>query len=186
MNFTICIPAWFVPPFVPIVLTYRKFRYGFPFRRIRLTEGKFAIVDPDDFEKLKNYGWYLSRDFYAYAHEETNGKRKTFCMHRKIMNPQDGFIIDHKNRNKLDNRKANLRPVTHSQNSSNKATKPHSSIYKGVSWNKGMKKWKSCIQHLGKYIHLGYFDDEVEAGKAYDQAAKKYHDQFAVLNFPNE
>ena len=96
------------------------------------------------------------------------------------------LVVDHINRNSLDNRRANLRLATHDENARNrvKINKKCSSIYKGVCWNKHHKKWQGQIQVQRKSMHLGYFDDELDAARAYDAAAEKYHGEFACLNFP--
>ena len=107
-------------------------------------------------------------------------------MHREILNAPAGVLVDHINHNGLDNRKANLRLATRAQNCWNRK-KPKmrkcASRFKGVGWHKGNKKWVSRIRFNGRRISIGYFNDEVEAAKSYDEAAKKYHGEFAVLNF---
>ncbi|GAH46575.1 unnamed protein product [marine sediment metagenome] len=125
-----------------------------------------------------------------YAVRRAKGRERTkgqvVWMHRSIFPPPQGMCIDHINNNALDNRKANLRLATHRQNNCNKLyakrTASHSK-YIGVSWHKYKKKWYAQISVNGKRKHIGYFDDEIEAGKAYDEAARKYHGDFAVLNF---
>lgn len=101
------------------------------------------------------------------------------------MKVDDNLYIDHINRNGLDNRKANLRPATALQNSWNmkKFRRKCGSRYKGVTWNKRQNKWVAQVQANGKVKFVGYFDDERQAGKAYDAAARKYHGEFAALNF---
>jgi len=193
---------------VKLVLLYRRLRYGYPFRRIPLTQGKFAIVDPDDYEWLNKYKWHVNRGantYYACRNSRIGKKRVSIKMHREIFENLsatknstlkthnyhrhigDGLVVDHINHNGLDNRKANLRPATRSQNSLNKSsikTKPSSSKYNGVSWYRRRKIWHVQIGLNGKYKFIGYFHDEIQAAKAYDTAAKKYHGDFAVLNFP--
>jgi len=88
----------------------------------------------------------------------------------------------------MDNRKDNLRPATHSQNMCHIAKRSISktSKYKGVCWKKRNRRWTAAITFEKKKIHLGYFKNEIDAAKAYDEAAKKYHGEFACLNFPDE
>ena len=108
-------------------------------------------------------------------------------MHSHVLKVPEGFIIDHINQNGWDNRKVNLRPATAAQNSINRAKykdRNYGSKYKGVTWQCKYNCWKAQIVTNGKVIYLGSFEDEVEAAKAYDEAAKKYHGEFASLNFP--
>jgi len=107
-------------------------------------------------------------------------------MHRQIINVPVFLLVDHINGNGLDNRKANLRPATHSQNVRNRPKARYASPrskYKGVTWHKRKRKWNTRIRVKGRTIPLGYFDNELHAAKAYDHAARKYHGDFASLNF---
>jgi hypothetical protein len=106
-------------------------------------------------------------------------------MHREVLDPPDHLFADHINHNGLDNRIANLRAATHRQNAYNRIhfTKNPSSKYKGVSFKKQTKKWTAQIRYDGRSKFIGTFDSETEAAKAYDEAAKQYHGEFAVLNF---
>jgi len=189
-NFSITIPDRLIWPFVALVLLYRRIRYGYPFRRIPLTQGKYAIVDPDDYERLSKHKWHAIKSkntFYAIRRIHlSKNKWKHIKMHREILDPPDHLYVDHINHKGFDNRKANLRTATHRQNSYNRIhfRKNPSSKYKGVSWKKRTKKWNVQICHNGERKTIGCFDDEIQAAKAYDRAAKLYHKEFAVLNFP--
>ncbi len=173
------------------MLLYRRIRFGYAFRKIPLTKGKFAIVDPKDYKHLSKYKWFAQRGketFYAVRvgrkSEARNGKN--IWMHRVILGLDEGVFCDHINHNGLDNRKVNLRPATRSQNMCNRPkTKSHCwSKFKGVSFRVDQNRWVSEIQVDGKSMFLGYFGDEIGAAKTYDRAARKFHGQFAVLNFP--
>jgi len=177
---------------VALTLYYRRIRYGYPFRRIPLTQGKYAIVDPEDFERLNRHKWYASKwgnTFYAIRCAGPAKKTTYIRMHREIIHPPRHLVVDYINHNGLDNRKANLRPATRAQNNYNRLAikrKGATSKYKGVDWKKDKKKWCARIYFNGKLIFLGYFKDEKQAAKAYDKAAKKYYGQFAYLNFPGD
>jgi DNA polymerase-1 len=174
------------------VLLYRRLRYGYAFCRIPLTQGQYAIVDPDDYRRLSKYKWYAAGrregSYYAVRTAKTaNGNKHRLLMHRQILKVPDDMFVDHIDRNSLDNRKANLRAATAAQNIWNRAkntNRTYTSKYKGVSWNQCVKPWRAHIHFNHELISLGSFDNEIEAAKAYDQAAKRYHGEFAVLNFP--
>ncbi|MHC4566413.1 MAG: 5'-3' exonuclease H3TH domain-containing protein, partial [Planctomycetota bacterium] len=107
-------------------------------------------------------------------------------MYRQVIKVPDHLFVDHINRNRLDNRKANLRPATAAQNGQNRVKYrkgKYSSKYKGVSRRRSRMPWRATIRVNGRPKHLGSFTSEVRAAKAYDRAAKKYHGEFAVLNF---
>jgi len=175
---------------VRLILLNRRLRYGYAFRKIPLTQGKYAIVDPEDYKKLAKYNWYAKRcdrRFYA----ERWGKRKQgsiirtdIKMHQVIMGTAEGKVIDHINHNGLDNRKANLRFATTQQNTWNKRKQKgnYSSQYKGVHWVKSENKWRAVITCNSKVIYIGRFDDEKAAARAYDDKAKELFGEYAALN----
>lgn len=154
-------------------------------KQIPLTQGKFALVDDDDFEYLNQWKWNATQSgstFYARRQEGIIPFKKTIPMHRQIMNTPAGMEVDHINGNGLDNRRENLRNCTHAENKrNNKRYSNNSSGYIGVDRNKG--KWRAYIQVNKKWIHLGYFSDPIDAAHAYDNAAEKYHGQYANTNF---
>jgi len=194
IKVTFTIPAALIAPFVWLLLLYRRIRYGYAFRKIPLTQGKFAIVDPEDYLRLSRSKWHATsapaaRTYYAKRSRQRSNKKPNFAylMHRAIIKVPTAMVTDHTNQNGLDNRKANLRIATHAQNCRNrKKQRPNTaSKYKGVTWNKPLKKWRAQITLNAKRISLGCFQNEIHAAKAYDHAAKKYHGQFAALNFPD-
>jgi hypothetical protein len=175
------------------LMIYRKLKYGYIFRRIFLGDGIYTIVDEDVFYRLSHYKWHLkgckANKFYAIADVKIGpGRTRVVSLHREIMNNPKGFIVDHLNNNSLDNRKDNLRPATRSQNRQNapKRKKNASSQFLGVSFHKEEKKYRARISIKGKRIHLGKFDNEIDAAKAYDAAARKYYGEHARVNFPED
>jgi hypothetical protein len=154
-------------------------------RFIPLTKGKVAIVDAADYDWLSSFTWSTSQKasgVYACRHV----KRKNIYMHRVIMNPPTGKVVDHIDHNGLNNRRCNLRICSIADNSRNTRGRGKSSRFKGVYWNKNRKKWISFISHNRKYHHIGYFDNEADAASAYDKTARKLFKEFAYLNFPNK
>lgn len=158
------------------------------FAAIALSKGKWAIVDIDDFYILQNKSWHYMTVGYAATHRSRKlGKPKIIYMHREIMGNPLNKEIDHINNDKLDNRKINLRLVTHSHNMMNyKRNTLGSSKYKGVCWAKEENKWKAQIGFDKVNYHIGYFKSEEEAAKAYDKKAKELFGEFAYINFKGE
>ena|ERR1035437_231983 len=156
-----------------------------PAQQIPLTKGKFALVDNEDFEKANQFKWFFSNSGYAMVHKKYYHSRKQYTIHlsRLIINAPEDKEVDHINGNKLDNRKANLRIATRSQNAMNsKIAKSNTSGYKGVSWFKRDSKWRADIRINYKSIFLGLFTNKKDAVQSYNQAAKQYFGEFARLN----
>lgn len=146
---------------------------------IPLTQNKSAVVDDEDYERLKNKMWQYSSCGYATAYPGE-------FMHRVVMNlsKYDGINVDHINGDKLDNRKENLRVCTQAQNIANsKINKSNKSGYKGVYWNKERHKWSTQIKFNRKSMHIGHFVDLEDAAHAYDTKARELFGEFAKTNF---
>ena len=155
-------------------------------RSVPLTQGALALVDDADYAALTQMGnWCLSNRGYAVHYTRIDGQRKVLFMHRVIMAAPPQLQVDHINRDRLDNRRANLRFATRSQNQANKGLqRNNSSRFKGVSWNKG--RWEARIRYNGARLYLGRFDDPVLAARAYDALSRYLYADFAGLNFPDE
>jgi len=140
--------------------------------------GEKIIVDTEDLPKVEEYNWCISGG--GYAVRCINMKNVYF--HKQIIETKEGEWADHINRNKLDNRKCNLRSCTPSQNAFNRTPSHKTSKYKGVSLSKKNNNWVAMI-YKGKDVrYLGSFENEIDAAKAYNEAAKELFGEFAYLN----
>jgi hypothetical protein len=155
-------------------------------KEIKLSNGMVAIVDDSDYEKVKDFHWYAHRGYttcYAYCDKMKGGIKKRIIMHRLLMNPPKGSVVDHINRNGLDNRQGNLRCCRGGLNVASGIFPEPRSGYRGVAKGKKDKKWRARIEVKGKVILLGAFTTAKLAAKAYDSAARKYFGEFARPNF---
>ncbi len=188
-NLNIRIPEWLDKICVSPLMLYRRWKYGYSFRKIYLGQDEWTIVELRDYYSFSKYNWIFIRcNKKPYAVSEFKiGRKKTkrTYLHRAIMKPRGRKLVDHKNGDGLDNRRANLRLATRSQNACNKAKRSNaSSKYFGVYFDKESCLWGTSIKQNGKTIYLGRFDSEIDAARAHDEAARKYHKDFARLNFP--
>ncbi|MGD0551094.1 MAG: AP2 domain-containing protein [Sedimentisphaerales bacterium] len=189
VNLTIGIPSWLDKICAWPVIVYRKWKFGYSFRKIFLGEGEFTILDVQDYYRYCAFKWIMGGQgstVYAVRSTKIGAKITTRRLHREIMNAPKGLLVDHENGDTLDNRRANLRLATHFQNTCNrrKTKSKTASRFVGLCWEKTSSRWVTHIQVHGKKIYLGRFKSEIDAAKAYDEAAKKYHGAFAHLNFP--
>ena len=126
--------------------------------------GKEFYFDIEDFGKIKDYYWLVSNGYVVTNARDT---KKTISMHRLVMNASEGTEIDHILHQTNDNRKSQLREITHSQNCINRRIKStNTSGVTGVCWHKANNKWQARITVNGKRINLGLFDDLEDAIEA--------------------
>lgn len=157
-------------------------------REIPLTKGKIALVDDADYEWLNGWKWLaVKRRRYWYAGRKLTiapNKQRLIKMHQVIMRPPTGLVVDHINHNGLDNRRMNLRICTSTENVRNAQKRRgfSRSQYKGVTQHTGRSKWIAQIVVGGIHRHLGSFDSEWAAARAYDAAAREACGEFACLN----
>ena len=157
-------------------------------KEIILTRGKVTLVDDEDFEWLSRWKWQaIFPGLYARRSDGT-------YMHRAIMEHYgkvgDSPLVDHADRDGLNNQKSNLRMVTHGQSQANTGRpKNNTSGYKGVTFRNDKareRRWSARLFKNGQRIYIGDFATAAQAGLAYDMAALKHNGEFAVLNFPEE
>jgi hypothetical protein len=143
-------------------------------RVIPLSQGKFAIVDAEDYERVISVGsWCFDR----YPRKKIHGKLE--YMHRFILGDACGKYTDHKNLDKLDNRRSNLRVCSQVNNIQNCGIKKNNACgLKGIYYNKLRKKWHAQIMFNWKRVNLGFFTSPEEAHAAYCEAGKKLHGEF--------
>jgi len=124
---------------------------------------------------------------YAKFAVTENKKQVQYKLHRVIARAFDKLQVDHINNDTLDNRECNLRIVSAHQNGMNKSKrKSGTSKYKGVKWHKRDSIWESKICYKYKDYYLGRFENEIDAARAYDMAALKFHKEYANINFNKE
>jgi hypothetical protein len=153
-------------------------------RKISLTQGKFALVSDSDYVYLNQWKWHSGR--YATRTDYSVEPRQTIYLHRLVL-ARMGYDYanqgDHKDRNKLNCCRSNLRPATRPQNQHNQGKyKNNTSGYKGVVWHKQGRKWMARITIDGKDVYLGLFKHKIDAARAYNKSALEYRAEFAGVN----
>lgn len=165
---------------------------------IALSRDFHAQVSPEDLEPLSAFSWCADvrvlgpgvEQVYAVRYTRSSGKTRKFYMHREIVQPPEGYLVDHMSGDTLDNRRCNLRIATSRQNRHNTEAGGWTSQYKGVSRMRA--KWRARLfrrdrdSGLKEKLFDQVFEDEIEAAKAYDIACLEHLGEFARLNFPLE
>ena len=151
-------------------------------KRIPLAGGLYAYVDAADFESLNKCTWGV-RNGYAARQE----KGTVILMHRQIMQPPEGIVVDHMDHNRLNNCRINLRVCTDDENRWNKSKRiGGGSRFKGVRRSEGGRTWYAELTFKGERFHLGTFKEEIEAARAYDYRAVECGGKYAWVNLPEE
>lgn len=153
-------------------------------RTIRLTKGAIAYVSDEDFEAVNKFKWHLANKGYPARRLRVSEGGGILFLHNQILKCPIGMEIDHKDGNKCNCQRENMRFATSLQNGFNKRKRFNAtgSKYKGVVYRKDIKKYRAAIQANKIRVILGLFDSEVDAAKKYNEAAIKLHGEFARLN----
>ena len=174
------------PVYVRSYLPEKFFMEGYgEVYKVPLTQGKYAIIDIEDYDLVSQYKWFSSyekgnQSFYAKTNIKVGEKTTIERLHRLILSAKKGEIVDHINGDTLDNRRCNLRFASAAENIRNSRRRStNTSGFKGVWWNKQVNKWQADIKVLGKKIYLGRYDDPQDAHEAYCAAALKHYGEFA-------
>lgn len=148
-------------------------------KEIPLTQGEFALVDDADYPLVSQYKWFANRTRRWYVSAVVDGRQ--VYLHRFLMNPPVGMVIDHIDGDGLNNTRANIRICTDTQNKQNRIkTAKGKSPYKGVFPVKN--RWQAFLQSNGERVNLGCFSTPEEAARAYNQGAIREFGEFARLN----
>lgn len=167
---------------ITLFIGMQRICYNRYMKKIKLTQNKFALVDDSDFEKVNQFKWYANKQRGIYYALRKGLEGKIYKMHQQIMGnyPENKPLIDHIDRDGLNNQRNNLRFATYQENGMNrKIGINNKSGFKGVSWNKRQKKWQVITKLNGKSINLGEFKEINDAAQAYNNFIAKNHGEFA-------
>jgi hypothetical protein len=151
---------------------------------LKILSGHEVLIDAADYPLLSQYKWCRTSLRAPYARTEfwQGGKRYQLLMHSLLLNPPIGFEVDHINGNGMDNRRANIRIATHSENCANRCNNRKGG-YRGVYLTKS-GTFEVKLMKRPNLMYLGKYTDEIEAARVYDKAAREAFGEFARLNFP--
>ncbi len=153
---------------------------------IELSRGYHTLIDNEDYEEISKYSWHVcpaNGKIYVSRSDYSTGKHRTQKLHRQLLRCPKDLVVDHINGDPLDNRRCNIRVCTRRQNARNLLPKlGNTSKYKGVHWYKIDKIWRAQIKLDTGNKYLGKFKEELEAAKAYNEAAVLHYGEFARLN----
>ena len=161
----------------PMTKPIRQIRVEGKIAFVPLTQGQEAIIDAADVHLVEGVNWCAAFSSKFYVRRKAG--KTTILIHRVILTAPDGMDVDHIDGNGLDNRRANIRMATTSQNMHNQCIpKNNTSGFKGVGWVQRCRKWRAYIALNGKQIHLGHYDTHEAAHAAYCEASARLHGEF--------
>lgn len=150
--------------------------------KVELTQGLFATVDAEDVEAVSRFKWHVSVCVRGHRYAKAYDKAVPIVMHRLLTKAPDGMVVDHIDGDGLNNRRANIRVCTQSQNIMNRRGLEHRLGVKGLRLDSRTGRWGAGVTVAGKRTWLGTFKTEAEARSAYNEAIQRLHGEFAVLN----
>lgn len=150
------------------------------------SDGAEILVDRADYDRLNQYRWFAAgtKNGYAGRSGKRNGKSRILYMHREIMSPPPGFVVDHVNGDTLDNRRSNLRICTKARNSANRTVCLNHTGFLGIGFDPAQGRYQASVMQDGSRFRGPWRLTAQEAAKDYDCLARGVHGEFARLNFP--